>query len=350
MLTEGRRRRGSRDYKWPLSCASATGSEDKFEYFIFQDSDNSSQDQEIVNKDPSMAETHDNQYREWNHHPDDDEETMLNNKQNDIKAKECYENFQSIASFGGEPVDELLALANADATAVETANLLLSSEHQQNFVDFDEFNICLNNILNEDVDPQMDLSPSAVMAETLTTAEVDDLFKVNIDLRNKSIDSTTPASINENVNINSISGSSNKSNTILNSETLSQMNKDNNIISDDSDNDLLGMVQFNDHLDFIMHTNASSSMNEMRNDLPHGHNYLVDNNNVRNVIDVVDNDLDVNIIMDPISVQSATATVSASVTTTTSNNNDNDNDVTQEAAALNNVMKHNSHSIVNIFQ
>lgn len=346
-----------------MSCASATGSEDKFEYFIFQDDDENSQDQEIVTKDPSMAETHDNQYRKWNHNADDEEERMLYKRQNEINTKECYENFQNIASFGGEPVDELLALANDDATAVETANLLLSSEHQQNFVDFDEFNICLNNILNEDVDPQLDLSPSVVMSDSLTTAEVDELFKVNIDLRNKSIDSATPASLNDK-DVSSISGSSNKSNSILHNETLSQMNNGNNSADNNTDtNDLLGMVQFNDHMDFsfssdldnnIMDTNTTNTINnKMGHDLPHGHNYVIDKNNIRNVVDVDGNDLDINMIGDPINVQSicnSSATVSASVTTATrNNNNDDDNDVTQETA-LNNVMKHNSHSIVNIFQ
>ncbi|XP_046802825.1 probable serine/threonine-protein kinase DDB_G0282963 [Lucilia cuprina] len=359
-----------------------------------------------------MAETQDNQYTTinrknlYNNDEEDDVndvENMLNKQQQqqqDLETKENYNNYQSITSFGDETaVDDLLALANDDATAVETANLLLS-EHQPNFVDFDEFNICLNNILNDDVDSQLQLSPSEVISNTLTTAEVDELFKVNIDIKDKSLNQMSTKTLNEknvcSINSSSSSSSSSRSNSSNSSlqhyhhQHLRQHHHNN-----DEDDNLLNMVQFDDHMDFtfsselesnstnITSTNTSTATNHLTTSINnanykvsaissrhsltlHGHNYAVDKNNVHHQIKFDNNnddddDLDLNMMVDPISIQStcnSTATVSASLTTTantshmnTINDDDDDDDnETPQETALNNVIKRNSHSIVNIFQ
>lgn len=159
-----------------MSCASAASSEDKFEFYIFQDGDEENSIDLQQNEDLSLAETQDNlslNSLDDDDNDDIDNEQKTSSKLKKIDGKDNYEKYSNIASFGVEP-DDLLAIAN-DVTPDETENLLLP-EHRTNFVDFDEFNICLNNILNDDVDSELELSPSMVMTETITT-EVDEMFK-----------------------------------------------------------------------------------------------------------------------------------------------------------------------------
>lgn len=389
-----------------MSCASATGSEEKFEFYIFQDDDyedeENSQDLKKLNTDPSEAETHDNQYRTINRKELYDNEKgkeandmeVINKEHqqqqqiNDMKNN--YNNYQSIATFGDEPVDDLLALANDDATAVETANLLLS-EHQPNFVDFDEFNICLNNILNVDVDSQLELSPSVVISDTLTTAEVDELFKVNMDVKNKSLNQMSTTTSNKKT-ISSINSSSSTSNSICSSSKNNFPNLqislfNHHTANDENEEDLLNMVQFDDHMDFSFSSEferntTNSSLNATNNTTNvttfsnnafkyhensitprhslthHGNSHINDKNTTHNIDN--NDDLDFNMMVDPINIQSTcnpTATVSAPLTTTAATSNinihhdvDKDDNDTQQETALNNVIKRKSHSIVNIFQ
>lgn len=346
-----------------MSCASAAGTEDKFEFYIFQDDEENSQDLR-ENTDLPMAETQDN-LSIISLDDDDDsdnDEPKSFNKLEKYKEKHNYEKYRSITSFGDdEPVD-LLALAN-DVTADETANLLLP-EQQPNFVDFDEFNICLNNILNDDVDSELELSPSVVMADTLAS-EVDEMFKVNNMMKkHETISHTSTTSLSPmDKNISSISSSSSSNcSSLQHIEHIPQSNNNNNNNHKHND-DLFNMVHFDDHMEFsfspeldnattITTTNKHNSNNNNNNNrnkqefhnLPHGHNYIVD------PIDSHD-DLDFNMV-DPIDIEStcnSTATVSASVTTTTNHEDDDDEDTTRHTA-LNNVIKRNSHSIVNIFQ
>lgn len=447
-----------------MSCASANGSEDKFEFYIFQDDDNdnldnemmmedvheeNSQDLKNLKTDPTMAETQDDKnYKQTIKHKEDvyDDKDYAHDKEDVKSTNENYSNsYQSITSLiaDDEPVDDLLSLANDDVNAVETANLLLS-EHQPNFVDFGEFNICLNNILNdEEVDSQLELSPSVVMSDTLTTNDVEELFKVNIDSKYKSQNHMPPTatSLNELKNISAINNNNNttnvtSSNSSSSGSSSSCNNKNNNIDNtiininsnisntsnkinlcqeqisqllhndndkngqENNDHELLNMVNFDDHINFSFSSelesnnttttspyleenslNKSNTTNYKENSLLHHEHYTIDkniniyqNNNHHNNNENNDNDVDLDLNMfedHPISIQqticnpTTATTVSASLTTTAANSNnihfdvedddeddddnDNNNDTPQETA-LNNVIKRNSHSIVNIFQ
>lgn len=266
--------------------------------YIFQDDEENSQDISI-SRSIHITEAQDNQYLRSH------DEKFLGQLVEDVNS-----------SYNTDEPDELMALAN-DVTAAETANLLLP-EHQANFVDFDEFNICLNNILNDDVDADPELSPS-MMADTMSTADVDQMFKVN-----------------------SVNRKSNKT-PIMSLPSDSSNNNNNNIINNSSSphssselsTDILNMVQF-EHIEFNFEselghaatTSSSPSSNKMHFENG-GYNFMTEESLGLNLVDAA--------------TCNSTATVSASVTTT-ANNTDDD---TQTAL---NVIKRNSHSIVNIFQ
>lgn len=392
-----------------MSCASASGSEDNFEINIFQEDDDYSQDEDnfqefktILSTDPKMAETHDiNQYRTMNcnevfEDDNDGNDTALFNKQQQSNhLKDDYNSYTGMASFCDQPVDDLLALANDDATAVETANLLLA-EHQPNFVDFDEFNICLNNILNEDVDSQLELSPSVVISDTLTTVEVDDLFKVNSDFKNnKSQTHMTISTFNENnsskTNSNNSCNSSSDSTshktsahthkqmpqTNLNDHGTDNMDQadENHDDEDDDDDDLLNMVQLNDHMDFSFSselenttcvtsfTTAIHKSKYNQNSLNtkhclnlHAHTYPHE----KNVARCSDSNGDINlneIMEETINIQptynpalAGDSCIHNNVGASVGLDNDGVDSDTPQETALNNIIKHNSHSIVNISQ
>lgn len=313
-----------------MSCASATQSEDKFEFNIFQDDEAEEEEehsQDInLKKIMQMTEAQDQQQCLQNLKEDkildnlllvDDDDDGNNN--DDDHHKE-YGNIMTLAN---------------DVAAAETANLLLPEEHQGNFVDFDEFNICLNNILNdEDVDVEAELSPSIVIGEAISSNDVvEQMFKVNES-------NTSPMPILESSMYSNVNTSS--------SSSGSSIHSGGQLVG----NDLLNMVQF-EHMEFCFETelNASHTATTAIDDNTstskrlnyNHHDYLNEDN-----IDLLSRLETRNAVQPP-----ATA-VSASVTTTTTSANANDGDVDEvndgTPTALNNAINRNSHSIVNIFQ
>lgn len=209
---------------------------------------------------------------------------------------------------------ELLALGDD-----VTANLLLPEIQPSTaldcstFGDFDEFNMCLNNMLNDD--DVHDLSPSAVIADTIST-EVEQMFD------------TTVSKYDENKSdANSSMAAEKQNNNYVNGQVVS------------AELDLLNMVPLDDHTadynftnEFIDRKNTTTAGNSSTSNIiytTHGKHEFV-----------VDADLDLN-IMETINEESSTcnssvSTVSASITT-------------ENSTALN-VIKRNNKSIVNIFQ
>lgn len=319
-----------------MSCASATQSEDKFEFHIFQDDEAEEEEEEHsqdinLEKIMQMTEAQDQQQCLQNLKEDKILDKLLLVEDDDDDGNNNDDDHHK--EYGN-----IMALAN-DVAAAETANLLLPEEHQANFVDFDEFNICLNNILNdEDVDVEAELSPSIVIGEAISSNEVvDQMFKVNES-------NTSPMPMLESSMYSNVNTSS--------SSSGSSIHSGGQLVGG---NDLLNMVQF-EHMEFCFetelndsHTTATTAIDDntatsKRLHYNH-HDYLNEDN-----IDLLSRLETRNAVQPP-----ATA-VSASVTTTTTSANANDGDVDVDEVndgtptALNNVINRNSHSIVNIFQ
>uniref|UniRef100_A0A1I8Q8Q8 Nuclear receptor coactivator 6 TRADD-N domain-containing protein n=1 Tax=Stomoxys calcitrans TaxID=35570 RepID=A0A1I8Q8Q8_STOCA len=363
-------------------CASALQTEDKFEIYIFQDDEEEaeehSRDKNFSRIMQMTAEAQDNQCLESQQEDKTLEKLVLiednDGDDDDVGNVENYADVKSsyheIGDSEADEPEELMSLAN-EMAAAEAANLLLP-EHQANFVDFDEFNICLNNILNDDdVDAEAELSPSMVISEaitattTTTSNQLDQLFKVNKCNYTTSPMATSSTTILDsmysNINTSSCSGSSNSGGGGVSGQL--------------ANDDLLNMVHF-EHMDFsfdselnehvprtattatalataelVAATSSSSCISKNMHFIQSGGHH--DYHNVNN-LELARNAMQTQAF-------NSTATVSASVTTTTTavNVNDNGDDVEvddddedddDETQTALNVIKRNSHSIVNIFQ
>lgn len=386
-----------------MSCASAIGTEDNYDFYVFQDDEDDDNDVEVHEGDEQhsqdinfstilhMPEAQDQQQNDKSdgslvvlveEESDDDDDAdrnvigeavvELDNVRRTAFAGYTEADDVGIVIDDSEP-DELMANLANDEAAAETANLLLPEERQTNFVDFDEFNICLNNILNDDdVDVEAELSPSIVIDDALAANhDVDHIFKMNSSKNTSTMQhNLLDGMYSKNLNTGGSSSSSN----------VGAHDMHNNILGNHR-NDMLNMVQF-EHMEFSFDSELSehaetattpSAVNDV-----HDPNYNQSSKKVSFMEFLKEDNLVDHIprmdVKNPLHT-SATATVSASVTATTnassspssSSNNkinmknnveggDNDDsdsinvvagDDTRRAL---NAIKRNNHSIVNIFQ
>lgn len=138
MLTEGRRRRTSRDYKWPEFCALAKG---------INQANDADEDELVDLIELDIPDRFDfstsfplDQAQNVDGGVDED-----GSVENDIKdVKEDLVNISSALTV--DAVSLLMPDLN-NATALDCGN----------FVDYDEFNMCLNNLLSEKDDQNLEI-------------------------------------------------------------------------------------------------------------------------------------------------------------------------------------------------
>lgn len=353
-----------------MSCASATVTEDELQYFIYHDDNDDVATNGLddlttatttttavaYKRHPKKAET---QAMKALEHSSDEElfEQKLDSanlgklvvpQNRFVQVHAAYRNDDEDDIDDKEEDDveepvELLALANNDVNAVETAQLLLSNENQtSNFVDFNEFNLCLNNMLNDDdvvdvngavaiIDPI--LSPSQVLSDSMGL-DVEHILKVNVVEHSKlkrttsDLISVSPCNITNHTASNTTMSSSNSSTT------------PNHNIDDVNDDELYqSLLHLDHHQQQQQHlglTTFSANRFDKQNSA-----YSGNNANLSALSAANQSTIPINTTTNTIPQKIAKAAGGSSSMQESSRN--------PTPTALN-VIQHNSHSIVNIFQ